>query len=113
MVMGWTTSGGSCCAAAGACAPSVGVAWTLIAKDSGEPFAATVRAPSPLADATALNVTSRPPVPPCLRSTPGTGCAHVAVYSTVAGSRPVGSHAWQSRGMSTVRGCPPPTRFTR
>ena len=113
IVIGWITSGGTCCATCGASAPAVGVAWTRMGNDSAEPFAATVIVPSPLAVGAAERVTSRLPSPPCLRSTPATGWPHDAVYSTVAGSSPVGSHAWQSRGTSTVRGWPPPTRFTR
>src|SRR6476620_11125950 len=113
MVMGWMTSGGTCWATwtSWALAPAVGVAWTRMGNDSADPLAATVIAPSPLAVGAAVRVTSRFPVPPCLRSTPGTAWAHDDVYSTVAGSSPVGSQAWHNRGMSTVRGWPPPTRF--
>ena len=78
MVIGWITRGGICCATCGCCAsaPAVGVAWTRIGNDSVEPLAATVIAPSPLAVGAAVRVTSRLPVPPCLRSTPGTAWAH-------------------------------------
>ena len=113
MVIGWITKGGTCWATCWASAPAVGVAWTRIGNDSVDPLAATVFAPPPLAVGAAVRVTSRLPSPSRLRSTPGTAWPHDAVYSTIAGSRPVGSQAWQSRGMSTVRGCPPPTRFTR
>ena len=102
MLIGWTMSGGRSC---GFCAgPIVGVACTRTGNDSREPLAATVNAPSPLAAAVAASSTVRPPVPDCFRSTSGTCCVHEAVYSTVAGSSPLGSHAWQSRGMSTERG---------
>src|SRR6187397_1046481 len=100
MVIGWITRGGICCATCGCCAsvPAVGVAWTRMGNDSADPLAATVIAPSPLAVGAAVRVTSRFPVPPCLRSTPGTAWAHDDVYSTVAGSSPVGSQAWHNRG---------------
>ena len=81
---------------------------TLILKESAPPLALTVTAPvaPSLAAACALRTTWRPPAPAWLRSTRSMAGSHAASYCALPPSSPVGSHAWQRRGMSNERAGP-------
>ena len=87
---------------------------TLILKDSAPPLALTVTAPvePSWAAGWALRTTWRPPAPVWFRSTRSMAGSHVASYCAVLASIPVGSQAWQSRGMSKVRAGPSATSRT-